>query len=58
MQSILKLQPKTFSFPSLPIIFLLDYWFKKCPVYSALVLHAEILGGTSGENQVEVEMSR
>ena len=51
MQSILKLQQKTFSFPSLPIIFLLDYWFKKCSVYSAL--HAEILGGTSGENQVE-----
>ena len=43
---------KLFSFPSLPIIFLLDYRFKKCPVYIALVLHTEILGGTSGENQV------
>ena len=41
---------KLFSFPSLPIIFLLDYRFKKCLVYCALVLHAEILGHKWGKS--------
>ena len=36
----------------------LYFFWSTGSVYSALVLHAEILGGTSGENQVEVEMSR